>query len=137
MFRLTITLRKRVNFMRYVVNLQILFCLFYLSQQVRFPSDLRFIENFKNVFNVTLLEEIPQEEVRIYQATAKKWVQRRIEKKRSTGRIARSINDITYDNVHYLNGDSTPTGKRSTCWPSANLHAITAERNEGKKAAQK
>nr|AAI71703.1 Zgc:172067 protein [Danio rerio] len=42
------------------------------ANKVRFPSDLRFIENFKNVFNVTLLEEIPQEEVRIYQATAKK-----------------------------------------------------------------
>jgi len=41
-------------------------------QQVRFQSDLRFIEYFKNVFNVTLLEEIPQEEVRIYQATARK-----------------------------------------------------------------
>ncbi|XP_048049430.1 S-adenosylmethionine-dependent methyltransferase domain-containing protein isoform X2 [Megalobrama amblycephala] len=43
-----------------------------LANKVRFQSDLRFIENFKNVFNVTLLEEIPQEEVRIYQATARK-----------------------------------------------------------------
>ncbi|XP_067301179.1 S-adenosylmethionine-dependent methyltransferase domain-containing protein [Pseudorasbora parva] len=43
-----------------------------LANKVRFQSDLHFIENFKNVFNVTLLEEIPQEEVRIYQATARK-----------------------------------------------------------------
>uniref|UniRef100_A0A8C1GFW1 Methyltransferase like 21C n=1 Tax=Cyprinus carpio TaxID=7962 RepID=A0A8C1GFW1_CYPCA len=42
--------------------------LFHL-QWVRFQSYLRFIENFKNVFNVTLLKEIPQEEIRIYQAT--------------------------------------------------------------------
>uniref|UniRef100_A0A8C2HQ50 Methyltransferase like 21C n=1 Tax=Cyprinus carpio TaxID=7962 RepID=A0A8C2HQ50_CYPCA len=42
--------------------------LFYL-QRVRFQSYLRFIENFKNVFNVTLLKAIPQEEIRIYQAT--------------------------------------------------------------------
>ncbi|XP_051762107.1 S-adenosylmethionine-dependent methyltransferase domain-containing protein isoform X2 [Ctenopharyngodon idella] len=43
-----------------------------LANKVRFQSDLRFIESFKKVFNVTLLEEIPQEEVRIYQATARK-----------------------------------------------------------------
>ncbi|XP_077073260.1 S-adenosylmethionine-dependent methyltransferase domain-containing protein isoform X2 [Siphateles boraxobius] len=43
-----------------------------LANKVRFQSDLRFIENFKKMFNVTLLEEIPQEEVRIYQATARK-----------------------------------------------------------------
>lgn len=48
---------------------------------MRFQSDLRFIENFKNVFNVTLLEEIPQEEVRIYQATARKWAQMREKEK--------------------------------------------------------
>uniref|UniRef100_A0A672KBT1 Protein-lysine methyltransferase METTL21C-like n=1 Tax=Sinocyclocheilus grahami TaxID=75366 RepID=A0A672KBT1_SINGR len=39
------------------------------ANKVRFQSDLRFIENFKNVFNVTLLEEIPQEEIRIYHYT--------------------------------------------------------------------
>ncbi|TRY66215.1 hypothetical protein DNTS_006059 [Danionella cerebrum] len=42
------------------------------ANKVRFPSDLAFIENIKNVFNITLLEEIPHEEVRIYQATLKK-----------------------------------------------------------------
>ncbi|XP_051981139.1 protein-lysine methyltransferase METTL21C-like, partial [Xyrauchen texanus] len=41
------------------------------ANKVRFESDLRFIENFKNIFNTTLLEDIPQEEVRIYQATAR------------------------------------------------------------------
>lgn len=52
------------------------------ANKVRFQSDLRFIENFKNVFNVTLLEEIPQEEVRIYQATARMSAQMREEEKR-------------------------------------------------------
>ncbi|KAL1267630.1 hypothetical protein QQF64_032993 [Cirrhinus molitorella] len=42
------------------------------ANKVRFQSDLHFIENFKNVFDITLLEETPQEEVRIYQATARK-----------------------------------------------------------------
>ncbi|XP_057192356.1 S-adenosylmethionine-dependent methyltransferase domain-containing protein isoform X2 [Triplophysa rosa] len=42
------------------------------ANKVRFQSDLCFTENFKNAFNTTLLLEIPHEEVRIYQATAKK-----------------------------------------------------------------
>lgn len=42
------------------------------ANKVRFQSDLCFTENFKNAFDTTLLEDIPQEEVRIYQATAKK-----------------------------------------------------------------
>ncbi|XP_065108019.1 S-adenosylmethionine-dependent methyltransferase domain-containing protein isoform X3 [Paramisgurnus dabryanus] len=42
------------------------------ANKVRFQSDLCFTENFKNAFNTTLLKDIPQEEVRIYQATAKK-----------------------------------------------------------------
>ncbi|XP_042587535.1 protein-lysine methyltransferase METTL21C-like isoform X2 [Cyprinus carpio] len=51
------------------------------ANKVRFQSDLCFIENFKKVFNVTLLEEIPQEEVWIYQATAKTSAQMREEKR--------------------------------------------------------
>uniref|UniRef100_A0A672QXW2 Protein-lysine methyltransferase METTL21C-like n=2 Tax=Sinocyclocheilus grahami TaxID=75366 RepID=A0A672QXW2_SINGR len=51
------------------------------ANKMRFQSDLRFIENFKNGFNVTLLEEIPQEEVRIYQATARTSAQMREEKR--------------------------------------------------------
>ncbi|XP_071395399.1 S-adenosylmethionine-dependent methyltransferase domain-containing protein [Centroberyx affinis] len=41
------------------------------ANKVRFQSDLRFTESFKSSFNTTLLSELPQEEVRIYKATAK------------------------------------------------------------------
>ncbi|KAG9271115.1 protein-lysine methyltransferase METTL21E-like isoform X1 [Astyanax mexicanus] len=40
------------------------------ANKIRFQSDLRFIDKFKATFNTTLLAEIPEEEVRIYQATA-------------------------------------------------------------------
>ncbi|KAM9851076.1 S-adenosylmethionine-dependent methyltransferase domain-containing protein isoform 2-T2 [Aulostomus maculatus] len=42
------------------------------ANKVRFESDLRFAERFENSFNATLLAELPQQEVRIYKATAKK-----------------------------------------------------------------
>uniref|UniRef100_A0A672ZHK1 Methyltransferase like 21C n=1 Tax=Sphaeramia orbicularis TaxID=375764 RepID=A0A672ZHK1_9TELE len=41
------------------------------ANKVRFQSDLRFTESFKSHFNTTLLCELPQQEVRIYTATAK------------------------------------------------------------------
>ncbi|KAI5107085.1 hypothetical protein C0J45_2723, partial [Silurus meridionalis] len=41
------------------------------ANKIRFPSDLNFIENFKKAFNTTLLVELPDEMVQIYQATAK------------------------------------------------------------------
>uniref|UniRef100_A0A671NN18 Uncharacterized protein n=1 Tax=Sinocyclocheilus anshuiensis TaxID=1608454 RepID=A0A671NN18_9TELE len=61
------------NFLDYLLITMQYFCkpgttLLWVNK-MRFQSDLRFIENFKNVFNVTLLEEIPQEEIRIYQVT--------------------------------------------------------------------
>lgn len=78
-------------------------------QQVRFQSDLRFIENFKNVFNVTLLEEIPQEEVRIYQATARKWAQMREEKKRENQQhdVLQEMYS-TWEIIHEINESSSP-----------------------------
>ncbi|XP_055361060.1 S-adenosylmethionine-dependent methyltransferase domain-containing protein isoform X2 [Betta splendens] len=41
------------------------------ANKVRFQSDLRFAERFRGSFNATLLAELPQQEVIIYQATAK------------------------------------------------------------------
>lgn len=41
------------------------------ANKVRLQSDLRFTECFKNTFNSTLVFELPQQEVRIYKATAK------------------------------------------------------------------
>ncbi|KAF1382712.1 hypothetical protein PFLUV_G00146600 [Perca fluviatilis] len=41
------------------------------ANKIRFQSDLRFTECFKSSFNTTLLIELPQQEVRIYKATAK------------------------------------------------------------------
>ncbi|KAM7407210.1 hypothetical protein PAMA_003104 [Pampus argenteus] len=41
------------------------------ANKVRFQSDLSFTECFKSSFNATLLFELPQQEVRIYKATAK------------------------------------------------------------------
>lgn len=41
------------------------------ANKIRFQSDLMFTERFQNSFNTTLLLELPQEEVRIYKATAK------------------------------------------------------------------
>ncbi|KAG8000567.1 Protein-lysine methyltransferase METTL21C [Nibea albiflora] len=41
------------------------------ANKIRFQSDLRFVECFKSSFNITLLVELPQQEVTIYQATAK------------------------------------------------------------------
>lgn len=41
------------------------------ANKIRFQSDLRFTESFKSSFNATLLTELPQQEVRIYKATAK------------------------------------------------------------------
>ncbi|XP_060943997.1 S-adenosylmethionine-dependent methyltransferase domain-containing protein [Limanda limanda] len=41
------------------------------ANKIRFQSDLRFSERFESSFNTTLLPELPQQEVRIYQATAK------------------------------------------------------------------
>lgn len=43
------------------------------ANKIRFQSDLRFTECFKSSFNTTLLIELPQQEVRIYKATAKEW----------------------------------------------------------------
>ncbi|KAK3543854.1 hypothetical protein QTP70_030059, partial [Hemibagrus guttatus] len=40
------------------------------ANKIRFSSDLDFIESFKKAFDTTLLVEIPDEMVRIYQATA-------------------------------------------------------------------
>ncbi|XP_013867099.1 S-adenosylmethionine-dependent methyltransferase domain-containing protein isoform X1 [Austrofundulus limnaeus] len=42
-----------------------------LANKIRFQSDLRFIERFGSKFNTVLLTELPQQEVRIYKATAK------------------------------------------------------------------
>ncbi|XP_062389924.1 S-adenosylmethionine-dependent methyltransferase domain-containing protein [Sardina pilchardus] len=42
------------------------------SNKVRFETDHRFIERFKNAFDTTVLAEIPQEQIRIYKATFKK-----------------------------------------------------------------
>lgn len=42
-----------------------------LANKIRFQSDLRFMEHFKSKFNTTLLTELPQQEVRVYKATAK------------------------------------------------------------------
>ncbi|XP_035507217.1 S-adenosylmethionine-dependent methyltransferase domain-containing protein isoform X2 [Scophthalmus maximus] len=41
------------------------------ANKVRFQSDLRFTESFASSFNTSLLAELPQQEVRIYKATAK------------------------------------------------------------------
>ncbi|KAM6934017.1 protein-lysine methyltransferase METTL21C-like [Xenentodon cancila] len=41
------------------------------ANKIRFQSDLRFSEDFKTSFNATLLAEVPQQDVRIYKATAK------------------------------------------------------------------
>lgn len=41
------------------------------ANKIRFRSDLSFAECFKSSFNSTLLIELPQQEVRIYRATAK------------------------------------------------------------------
>ncbi|XP_034430264.1 S-adenosylmethionine-dependent methyltransferase domain-containing protein isoform X2 [Hippoglossus hippoglossus] len=41
------------------------------ANKIRFQSDLMFRERFESSFNTTLLTELPQQEVRIYQATAK------------------------------------------------------------------
>ncbi|XP_042351246.1 S-adenosylmethionine-dependent methyltransferase domain-containing protein [Plectropomus leopardus] len=41
------------------------------ANKIRFESDLRFTECFESSFNSILLAELPQEEVRIYKATAK------------------------------------------------------------------
>ncbi|XP_040058392.2 S-adenosylmethionine-dependent methyltransferase domain-containing protein [Gasterosteus aculeatus] len=41
------------------------------ANKVRFQSDLRFTECFRRSFNSTLVLELPQQEVRIYKATAK------------------------------------------------------------------
>ncbi|XP_070832337.1 protein-lysine methyltransferase METTL21C-like [Chaetodon trifascialis] len=41
------------------------------ANKIRFRSDLRFAESFKRSFNTTLLVELPQQEVRIYKATAR------------------------------------------------------------------
>lgn len=43
-------------------------------EQIRLSSDLNFIERFKKTFNATLLLEVPDEKVRIYQATAQEWM---------------------------------------------------------------
>lgn len=43
------------------------------ANKIRFQSDLRFTESFKSSFNTTLLAELPQQDVRIYKATAKEW----------------------------------------------------------------
>ncbi|XP_051567098.1 protein-lysine methyltransferase METTL21C-like [Myxocyprinus asiaticus] len=63
------------NFVEDLLNTMEYFCkpgtTLLWANKVRFESDLRFIENFKNIFNTTLLEDIPQEELRIYQATAR------------------------------------------------------------------
>nr|XP_033474080.1 S-adenosylmethionine-dependent methyltransferase domain-containing protein [Epinephelus lanceolatus] len=42
-----------------------------LANKIRFESDLKFTECFESSFNATLLAELPQQEVRIYKATAK------------------------------------------------------------------
>lgn len=42
------------------------------ANKMRFQSDRGFAESFQSSFNSTLLAEIPQEEVRIYKATARK-----------------------------------------------------------------
>ncbi|KAJ4933435.1 hypothetical protein JOQ06_030265 [Pogonophryne albipinna] len=41
------------------------------ANKIRFQSDLKFTESFESSFNTTLLAELPQQEVRIYKATAK------------------------------------------------------------------
>ncbi|XP_041663693.1 S-adenosylmethionine-dependent methyltransferase domain-containing protein [Cheilinus undulatus] len=41
------------------------------ANKIRFQSDLRFAERFKSSFNTSLVTEIPQQEIRIYKATAK------------------------------------------------------------------
>ncbi|XP_053483868.1 S-adenosylmethionine-dependent methyltransferase domain-containing protein [Ictalurus furcatus] len=40
------------------------------ANKIRFAADLNFIESFKAAFNTILLVEVPEEMVRIYQATA-------------------------------------------------------------------
>eukprot|EP00066_Takifugu_rubripes_P000967 XP_003961837.1 PREDICTED: protein-lysine methyltransferase METTL21C-like [Takifugu rubripes] len=42
------------------------------ANKMRFQSDLSFAERFQSSFNSTLVAEIPQTEMRIYKATAKK-----------------------------------------------------------------
>ncbi|XP_048094697.1 S-adenosylmethionine-dependent methyltransferase domain-containing protein [Alosa alosa] len=42
------------------------------SNKVRFETDHRFTERFKNAFDTTVLAEIPQEQIKIYKATFKK-----------------------------------------------------------------
>ncbi|XP_059198781.1 protein-lysine methyltransferase METTL21C-like [Centropristis striata] len=41
------------------------------ANKIRFPTDLKFEECFNSSFNTSLLIELPQQEVRIYKATAK------------------------------------------------------------------
>lgn len=42
------------------------------ANKIRFQSDLSFTESFQSTFNSTLVAEMPQQEVRIYKATARK-----------------------------------------------------------------
>lgn len=42
------------------------------ANKIRFQSDLSFAEIFQSSFNSTLVAEMPQQEVRIYKATARK-----------------------------------------------------------------
>lgn len=42
------------------------------ANKIRFQSDLSFAESFQSTFNSTLVAEMPQQEVRIYKATARK-----------------------------------------------------------------
>ncbi|XP_057707764.1 protein-lysine methyltransferase METTL21C-like [Corythoichthys intestinalis] len=42
------------------------------ANKVRFQSDVGFRERFRSTFQATLLVELPQQEIRIYKATAKK-----------------------------------------------------------------
>ncbi|KAM9804433.1 S-adenosylmethionine-dependent methyltransferase domain-containing protein [Neosynchiropus ocellatus] len=41
------------------------------ANKARFPSDQKFLEQFKSRFNTTLLAEFPQQEVRIFKGTAR------------------------------------------------------------------
>ncbi|XP_060910635.1 protein-lysine methyltransferase METTL21E-like [Labrus mixtus] len=41
------------------------------ANKVRFQSDLRFAESFMSSFHTSMLTELPQQEIRIYKATAK------------------------------------------------------------------
>ncbi|XP_068186167.1 S-adenosylmethionine-dependent methyltransferase domain-containing protein isoform X2 [Antennarius striatus] len=41
------------------------------ANKIRFESDLEFVESFKKTFKTALLAELPQQQVRIYEGTAK------------------------------------------------------------------